>query len=186
MKLLRILALVAFGVLVVSGADDATASLLVTSLALVPVSPGPVVNAGFGCNFENGKLVCGQGNGGNDANDDQGTHKKKKHKDTDTGSQGERSCPPGYVVLDKPNKCGSFCEPKEGDPCAKAETPATTPAPTEFCCGAKVSAPGDGPNTVRGDNVCLATQAEAEQGLKDDIQKNNWVIVGAINCHPAQ
>ncbi len=184
MKPQLILALLALGVVLLVGLDDATASSLVTSLALLSVSPSPVFKAGFGCNFENGKLVCGKGNGGND---DQESHKKKKkHQDTDTGSQGERYCPPGYVVLDKPNKCGSFCEPKEGDPCAQAETPATTPAPTKFCCGAKVSAPGDDANTVRGDNVCLATQAEAEQGLRDDAQKNNWVIDGAISCRPAQ
>jgi hypothetical protein len=46
--------------------------------------------------------------------------KKKKHHDDDKGNgtktPGERSCPPGYVVLDKPNKYGAFCEPKEGLP----------------------------------------------------------------------
>ena len=28
--------------------------------------------------------------------------------------QGEVACPPGYVVLDKPNKYGACCEPREG------------------------------------------------------------------------
>jgi hypothetical protein len=55
----------------------------------------------------------------------------------------ERSCPPGYVVLDKPNKYGSLCEPKEGLPKTEAEkckfpgmvgTPpnCTCPTGTEF------------------------------------------------------
>ena len=44
--------------------------------------------------------------------------KKKKHNE---GNQGERSCPAGYVVLDKPNKYGAFCEPKEGLPAPEAE-----------------------------------------------------------------
>jgi hypothetical protein len=41
---------------------------------------------------------------------------KQKHKDE------EHSCPAGYVVLDKPNKYGSFCELKE------------TPQPTAEKC----------------------------------------------------
>jgi hypothetical protein len=53
--------------------------------------------------------------------------KKKKKRDEDgkdnaTG-EGERSCPAGYVVLDKPNKYGSYCEPKEGLPEPKKEEP---------------------------------------------------------------
>jgi hypothetical protein len=47
--------------------------------------------------------------------------KKKKHQ----GGNGERSCPPGYVVLAEPNKYGSYCEPKEGLP--------GTPQPAEKC-----------------------------------------------------
>ena len=46
--------------------------------------------------------------------------KKKKHHDD------EHACPPGYVVLDKPNKYGAYCEPKEG-------LPATPPAEPEKC-----------------------------------------------------
>jgi hypothetical protein len=44
--------------------------------------------------------------------------KKKKHTDDDnnTTPNGEHACPAGYVVLDKPNKYGAFCEPKEGLP----------------------------------------------------------------------
>jgi hypothetical protein len=45
--------------------------------------------------------------------------KKKQQGDNgaseEAGSQGgDHACPPGYVVLDKPNKFGAFCEPKEG------------------------------------------------------------------------
>ena len=38
---------------------------------------------------------------------------------SDSNSSDETSCPAGYVVLDKPNKYGALCEPKEGLP----ETP---------------------------------------------------------------
>jgi hypothetical protein len=47
--------------------------------------------------------------------------KKKKHDDGGTTQPGERSCPVGYVVLEKPNKYGSFCEPKEGLPKTKQQ-----------------------------------------------------------------
>jgi hypothetical protein len=33
-----------------------------------------------------------------------------------TEETGERSCPAGYVVLEKPNKYGAYCEPKAGLP----------------------------------------------------------------------
>jgi hypothetical protein len=35
---------------------------------------------------------------------------KKKKKKHDDATQGERSCPSGYMVLDKPNKYGAYCE----------------------------------------------------------------------------
>ena len=40
-----------------------------------------------------------------------------------------RACPPGYVVLDKPNKYGAFCEPREGF--CPADRPLGTPP---NCC----------------------------------------------------
>jgi hypothetical protein len=35
-------------------------------------------------------------------------------QNTGNKCQGEVACPPGYVVLDKPNKYGACCEPREG------------------------------------------------------------------------
>jgi len=46
--------------------------------------------------------------------------KKKKNKHGGS-TEGEHACPPGYVVLDKPNKYGAYCEPKEGLPKTPAE-----------------------------------------------------------------
>jgi len=91
-----------------------------------------VIQAGFGCKMVNGQLVCGKQRNNDDDDDDenqpspkkQKTEKKKKGKGTD--SNGERACPPGYVVLDKPNKYGAYCEPKEG-------FPAKPPAEAEKC-----------------------------------------------------
>jgi hypothetical protein len=42
--------------------------------------------------------------------------KKNKNKDDNKCARKKVSCPAGYVVLDKPNKYGACCEPKEGLP----------------------------------------------------------------------
>jgi hypothetical protein len=49
--------------------------------------------------------------------------KKKKHDEGNNTTQGERSCPPGYVVLDKPNKYGAYCELAPKEPPAPKELP---------------------------------------------------------------
>jgi hypothetical protein len=63
-----------------------------------------------------GKRICleGEDNGAGNAGG--------ATKNTGNICEGEIACPPGYVVLDKPNKYGACCEPKEG-------FPETTPAP---------------------------------------------------------
>ena len=48
---------------------------------------------------------------------------KKKKKKHDGDMQGEHSCPPGYMVLDKPNKYGAYCELVPKEPPAPKETP---------------------------------------------------------------
>ncbi len=98
----------------------------------------PIVKAAtFGCTLSHGQLVCGVVNGDKNTNEQDGQLQGQspcppsgatglvKHKTAcqqggspinNAGSQDEHSCPPGYVVLDKPNKYGAFCEPKEGFP----------------------------------------------------------------------
>jgi len=44
-----------------------------------------------------------------------------EQKKTGNICEGEIACPPGYVVLDKPNKYGACCEPKEGFPAPAKE-----------------------------------------------------------------
>jgi hypothetical protein len=90
-----------------------------------------VIQAGFACSFSHGRIVCGE------------TKSKKKKNGKDDG--GERACPPGYVVLAKPNKCGSFCQPLSGDPCApKGQAPGPS-ASQNICCDANLNGPGSGP-----------------------------------------
>jgi hypothetical protein len=69
------------------------------------------------------KRVCFEDDAKN-RNDDDDDDDKPKKKKTGNKCQGEISCPAGYVVLDKPNKYGACCEPKEGLP---------APASTEKC-----------------------------------------------------
>lgn len=58
------------------------------------------------------KRICFEDDAKN-RNDDDDKPKKKK---TGNKCQGEISCPAGYVVLDKPNKYGACCEPKDASP----------------------------------------------------------------------
>jgi hypothetical protein len=62
-----------------------------------------------------------------------------RRKKTGNICEGEIACPPGYVVLDKLNKYGACCEPKEGfpettpkpeDSAAPAPEDASSPEPT--------------------------------------------------------
>ena len=111
---LRVSVMMAVGILAIASrpahaADPARTSFLNPAIT----HSAPLLDAEFGCKVVKDKLVCGK-----DVNDGDGSKKHKK-KDEGTqgekgdGTQGERSCPPGYVVLDKPNKYGAFCEPKE-------------------------------------------------------------------------
>ena len=73
-------------------------------------------------------------NSNNSNNDDHKSdngdhHHNKKDKDKDKNNAKERSCPVGYVVLDKPNKYGAYCEPKEGLPPPKPPEPETCKFP---------------------------------------------------------
>ncbi|AZO28545.1 MULTISPECIES: hypothetical protein [unclassified Mesorhizobium] len=109
--------------------------------------------------------------------DVQGGHKnKKKKKDVDVESQGERSCPPGYVVLKEKNKYGAFCEPKEGFP-AQADQDGAGPVPAasrNVCCK-----PGEG-----GPYVCSSdsTPPEAEASIRSSLQK--LFPEGHVTCAP--
>ena len=122
MSTLIVSVMMAIGILaIVSGpayaADPAGTSFLNRAIT----HSAPLLDAKFGCKVVKDKLVCGKDL--NDGDGDGSEKHKKKGEETQgeegEGTQGERSCPPGYVVLDKPNKYGAFCEPKEGLP----ETP---------------------------------------------------------------
>ncbi|MGH6734638.1 MAG: hypothetical protein ACRECX_00955 [Methyloceanibacter sp.] len=89
-------------------------------------------------------------------NNDQENQKKK----TGNICEGEIACPPGYVVLDKPNKYGACCEPKEGFPDA---TPAPAPAP-EPKAGACQLCDNKGNCSPAGNEAeCAQRKATAEQ-----------------------
>ncbi|KUM27579.1 hypothetical protein AU467_16955 [Mesorhizobium loti] len=90
-----------------------------------------------------------------------GHNGKKKKKDVDVGSEGERSCPPGYVVLREKNKYGAFCEPKEGFP-TQADQGGAGPAPAavkNVCCNAHAHG-GNGPIVCSRDSTPPETEAE--------------------------
>jgi hypothetical protein len=105
--------------------------LLLIQLALLLITGAVVAgsssfaSAGKKCVTIGEKRVCfeeGKNKKNDDDDDDDDDHKLKKK--AGNKCEGEISCPAGYVVLDKPNKYGACCEPKEGLP---------APASTEKC-----------------------------------------------------
>jgi hypothetical protein len=92
------------------------ASLLVAAAILIL---GPSFNAGADkkCITIGDKSICfddGKNKKNNDDDEKDDAEKKDQPKKTGNICEGEVACPPGYVVLDKPNKYGACCEPKEG------------------------------------------------------------------------
>jgi hypothetical protein len=200
MKPQLILALVAFGVLL-RGEGEAAASSLPDVSAWFADGASDVATVAFGCNVVNGQLVCGNKQGNNGDADDQGSQKKKnKHKADDTDSDSGLTqctmqnigCSVGFKHVCEKLKNGKKCCGCVPDKNASStqsstgtETPATTPAPTKICCGAAAVPAGADANTKGSISVCAATQAEAEQGVRDDATKDNVVIQSAISCQPA-
>jgi hypothetical protein len=98
-----------------------------TGFAFASEAPsGIVVMTKFQCKLSHGTLICGDTKKANNDGGGQGSGNNKG-----AGSQGERSCPPGYVVLKEKNKYGAFCEPKEGFPAPATAPPATLLLPSE-------------------------------------------------------
>jgi hypothetical protein len=145
-------------------------------------APSPVVKAKFECRLINNKLVCGDSSTFDkpDTNGDKDNNGNGTNTDTsnaETAGPGEHCCPIGYVVLEKPNKFGAICEPKEGLPGAQ-------PSTARFACGASVSKP-DG--TFIGGYVSIVTAADmnaAFSAFADDLKNVQLVAAGQKNCAP--
>lgn len=76
-------------------------------------APAPAGTA-FECRFSHGKLVCGKTTGTRKTGG--GDQVGNENSQGEGNASGERSCPPGYVVLAEKNKYGAFCEPRQGFP----------------------------------------------------------------------
>jgi hypothetical protein len=135
---------------------------------------------------------------------------KKKKIDTDAedgaSGDGKRDCGPGYVALDKPNKCGAFCQLAEGDPCAKPSAPAVAKecgygmigTPPDHCdCpagskfkGAKgcVATYGCQVNVTDVNNKSIGaygageTEGEARSELTENVTRNSYIVTGPVTC----
>jgi hypothetical protein len=139
---------------------------------------------GFGCNFINGKLICGNSESSDDADDEdnhkhmQGdeddNHKHNKHqknaKDTDSEltectiqqGPGGGGCVKGFKHVCEKLKSGKKCCGCVPD--KNAQAPAggagTAPAVVRICCDANLSGPGNGPVICSTDNSPPSTEAE--------------------------
>jgi hypothetical protein len=152
-KPLFILTIIVLGVLLLVGVDETSASSLTASLAMLSVPSGAVLEVKLGCKLVDGQLICGKknGNAGNDnGNNDQGSKKKKKNKET--GSEGEHSCPEGYVVLKEENKYHSFCQATEA---VKPNCAPGTVLNGEQCNCPAGTVPKNGINNVQSVNECI-------------------------------
>ena len=112
------------------GACALVTFLLVTGALAAPAGLPPLLNpdsaivlaAKFECKMVGGKLVCGSdlnketGGGAGNAGGEKKKKKTDKNQEGNICAGKKVSCPAGYVVLDKPNKYGACCEPKEGFP----------------------------------------------------------------------
>ncbi len=106
----------------------AFASLALLDPAGAEAGASLLVRAASKCIGIGQKRIClddeDPANNAGDGDDDDEKPKKKKNKGKKTGNicaGKDVSCPAGYVVLDKPNKYGACCEPKEGLPKSEAE-----------------------------------------------------------------
>jgi hypothetical protein len=131
-----------------------------------------VERVGFGCNFINGKLVCGKSESSDDADDadDEGNQKhKKKAKDGDELTEctiqqgpGGGGCVKGFRHVCEKLKSGKKCCGCVPDKNAQAPAAGAGPAPAvvRICCDANLSGPGNGPVICSTDNTPPSTEAE--------------------------
>ncbi len=150
----------------------------------------------------------------NDDDDDDDDKPKAQKKNKDKNKNKEQAgktcgkkvnCEVGYVRLDKPNKYGACCEPREGLPPAKAAEPekckfpgeigsppnCTCPTGTEFVgykgCVQKVvqrkicctGIHGDSGGKTKG---CRETEAEARKSIAGAMINN--VPITSVTCAP--
>jgi hypothetical protein len=112
----------------------------VTATAAEGLGSGLVLEAGFGCKMQEGKLVCGKKSGGESKKNSEGS-KKNTVKDDDDDDDDDKpkekkkafsckkaKCDPGETKLDKPNIYGACCQVG-----AAPLTPKTTPVEPEKC-----------------------------------------------------
>jgi hypothetical protein len=134
-----------------------------------------VERLGFGCNFINGKLVCGKSESSDDEDnqkhmqddeDDNQKHKKKA-KDTDseltecTIQQSPGGCAKGFKHVCEKLKSGKKCCGCVPDKNAQAPAGGAGPAPAvvRICCDANLSG-RNGPVICSTDNTPPSTEAE--------------------------
>jgi hypothetical protein len=170
-------AIAGFAVSVVLIAEAGVALPRASSVERTPA----VERVGFGCNFVNGKLVCGKSESSDDA-DDEDNHKhmqgdeedNHKHKKNakDTGDEltectiqqgpGGGGCVKGFKRVCQKLKSGKKCCGCVPDKNAQAPAGEAGAAPkvVRICCDANLSGPGNGPVICSTDNTPPSTEAE--------------------------
>jgi len=145
-----------------------------------------VERVGFGCNFINGKLVCGKSESGDDVDDEDNqkhmqddeddNHKHKKNA-KDTGDEltectiqkgpGGGGCVKGFKHVCEKLKSGKKCCGCVPDKNAQAPAGGAGPAPVvQICCNANLTGPGNGPKICSTDETPPSTEAEMRAKLE--------------------
>ena len=139
-----------------------------------------VERVGFGCNFINGKLVCGKSESSDDADDednqkhmqdDEDDNHKHKKKAEDTGDEltectiqqgpGGGGCVKGFKHVCEKLKSGKKCCGCVPDKNDQAPAGGAGPAPVvQICCDANLTGPGNGPVICSTDETPPSTEAE--------------------------
>lgn len=202
-----ILILVVFGFAVVAAGPTQAAFRLIPAQA---ISTAWIVPVGFKCGLVNGKLVCGDKEGGKKQSNDADNDRPKKSKDKVVPKTcGKKvNCEAGFVRLEKPNKYGACCEAREGLPPTQSadkckfgmigtppndcHCPAGTDfqgykgcvkTPTEICCSAKVTEKDGSPAPSPSFGVCRPTEAAARSETIALCNSNSFVIK-SMSCGP--
>ena len=164
------------------------------------VARSPAVElVGFGCNFINGKLVCGKSESSDDA-DDEDNHKhmqddeddnhehKKKAKDTDSEltectiqqGPGGGGCVKGFKHVCEKLKSGKKCCGCVPDKNAQAPAGGANPV-VQVCCNANLTGPGNGPVICSTDETPPQTEAQM-RALFEKLYQGKAATTCAPEC----
>jgi hypothetical protein len=169
-------------------------ALLLIAAAILVLGSSFKAEAGKKCISIGEKRICFEDGKNKKSKDDDGDDGGGNEEPQKTGNkcQGEIACPPGYVVLDKPNEYGACCEPKEGfcPPDRPSGTPPNCcPEGTTFReghCYPTNCGPGMVGTPPHCDRVCAPGKIKVEQTCYDPCPPGTIGTPPSCKCPDGQ